>query len=491
MGILRCGVLLILLLPIATHSYNLATSYAHARDVRALEGHTAALPLYQNILSRNLKDRTAASFIAVNEDTPVLQDKACRCSGSDDVTRIRSMQKVLFESGFTRKGVADLFGIDDEKCFVAGPIYVRPVVAGTDCSGPLSTPDSPLKCLVKMFLLGFCESRAVLESVFRDIEIIDLLLELGLAFPYSSIHTCYSEIIVPYVQIFPMDVPARANGGHNDSDQDLEHLFFVTDAHPNILSSTTVGIKGDGAVMYIGPDSLALVQHMPPLSPASGRPTRVLDLCCGSGIQAITTLAMISSIDPMVEATCVDINERALRFTRFNSILNGFSERVTLQIGDLSQLVDKDNLLLCDLKKRSNTFDILLSNPPFLPVPAFDENSEVIANIARRHGYFSDGGSNGELILQITLQICSRLVNNNSFIGIVSEFMNPGGTLREKLKRWWNQQAPLLLTATGILFTNEYPLSGEEYATRRAANDAEAGQWVNHLKQMEVSIVLM
>ena len=94
----------------------------------------------------------------------MLQDKACRCNGSDDVTRIRSMQKALWESYFIRKGVADLFGIDDDKHFAAGLMYVKPVVAGTDCPGPLSTPD-----LVKMFLLGFCESRTVLESVLGDI----------------------------------------------------------------------------------------------------------------------------------------------------------------------------------------------------------------------------------------------------------------------------------------------------------------------------------
>ena len=52
----------------------------------------------------------------------------------------------------------------------------------------------------------------------------------------------------------------------------------------------------------------------------------------------------------MVEATCVDKNERALRFTRFHSILDGFCEKIT-QIGDLSQLLDENNPLLCDLKK--------------------------------------------------------------------------------------------------------------------------------------------
>ena len=49
----------------------------------------------------------------------------------------------------------------------------------------------------------------------------------------------------------------------------------------------------------------------------------------------------------------------------------------------------------------------------------------------------------------------------------------------------------MLLAATGILFMNKYPLSGVEYATRRAINDVEAREWVSHLKQMQVSIVLM
>ena len=61
-------------------------------------------------------------------------------------------------------------------------------------------------------------------------------------------------------------------------------LLLMPDVHPNIVSSTTVGIKGDGAVVYIGPNSLAMVQHMLPLLPASGGPTRILDLSCGSGI---------------------------------------------------------------------------------------------------------------------------------------------------------------------------------------------------------------
>mmetsp|Transcript_29342 Transcript_29342/g.45634 ORF Transcript_29342/g.45634 Transcript_29342/m.45634 type:complete len:554 (-) Transcript_29342:2366-4027(-) len=493
--VLRCTTVSLILLPIATyfvHSYNLGASYAQARDVRALEGHETALPLYQDILSRNPNDCTAASLIAGNEHTPKLQDKACGCSSIDDVRRIRSLQKVLLESDFTRKGVAELFGVESEKSFVAGPIYVKPVVAGTSCPEPLSTSDSPLKCLVKMFLLGFCERRAVLNSVFGDIQIVDLLLELGLAFPCTSRSIGSKELIVPYVQIFPMDAPVQVEqrNGYIRHDQDPEHLFFATDFHPSVLSSTTVGTNNDGAVMYIGPDSLALVQHMPQLSPAAGRPTRVLDLCCGSGIQAITALAVLSSIDSVAEATCVDINGRALRFTEFNSILNGLSERVTLQIGDLSQvMIDGNNHLLRKLKERSNTFDILLSNPPFLPVPAFDESNEVVVSIARRYGFFSDGGSNGELILQSILKSCSSLMNDHSIIGIVSEFMNPGVALCDKIEQWWNQQTSLLVTAKGILFTNEYPISGKEYAARRAANDAEAAEWMNHLTQLQIELI--
>ena len=92
--------------------------------------------------------------------------------------------------------------------------------------------------------------------------------------------------------------------------------------------------------MYIGADSLALVHHLHAnfmqfcssrSSPNSDSPFRLLDCCTGSGVQALATLSMLELLPfpechkgKEVHAVAVDINPRALRFTEFNSILNGF-----------------------------------------------------------------------------------------------------------------------------------------------------------------------
>ena len=115
-------------------------------------------------------------------------------------------------------------------------------------------------------------------------------------------------------------------------------LILVIVCHPIILSQTTVGVEEEGTVMYIGPDSLALVQHRPiqshmrqvlsrRMSSSSGNIDadhfQVLDFCTGSWVQALSTLKSLEIVDPGAKALCVDVNDRAQRFTKFNGFLNG------------------------------------------------------------------------------------------------------------------------------------------------------------------------
>jgi len=112
-------------------------------------------------------------------------------------------------------------------------------------------------------------------------------------------------------------------------------LILVIVCHPIILSQT---VEEEGTVMYIGPDSLALVQHRPiqshmrqvlsrRMSSSSGNIDadhfQVLDFCTGSGVQALSTLKSLEIVDPGAKALCVDLNDRAQRFTKFNGFLNG------------------------------------------------------------------------------------------------------------------------------------------------------------------------
>jgi methylase of polypeptide subunit release factors len=325
-------------------------------------------------------------------------------------------------------------------------------------------------------------------------ETIELLQLLGLAFPCEM----DASMIVPYVHIFPLQVQYLKNNHHHggkgqDSQQTatakatsiaLDTMILVTDLHPTILSRTTVGQKEDGAVMYIGPDSLALVQHLPTRlhvenvyrqkyqcgntndkEKEKSPPFRILDLCTGSGVQALYMLMSMRFLDPTATAVCVDVNDRALRFVRFNALLNGIErDRVwTLKADLVSGLCLEDfareesssvssssgghgNVNIIDMllhgawhkQKPGNfgynnitqgPFDLILANPPFIPTPSYyndDESSCIPEDISKRYGLFSSGGSSGEEVLRSVISMSSRLIKKeHGLLAIVAEFMNP------------------------------------------------------------------
>jgi methylase of polypeptide subunit release factors len=355
--------------------------------------------------------------------------------------------------------------------------------------------------------------------------------------------------------------------------------------------------------MYIGPDSLALVHHFHAIfwqfwksrqlssksnaDGSSGKtrsissssdaettsysfatiaPFKVLDLCAGSGIQALAVLSMLQmlpssecNVDGAGEnalAVAVDINKRALRFTEFNSILNGFGvvdfetgkdtfngnqSRIKICTVNADLVSDKvlnrdsvakdktgieltdetlvDQLLFIFRRNRSNNetalndsrFDVLLANPPFIPVPPKVSDNRVLSVFGNQdargntphYGLFSSGGEDGEECLRAIIQMAPLLLSPGAMAGIVSEFMNPPLTqsteldpaLCSKIEKWWDCAFDLHsvspLVAKGILFTNEYALSSATYAQRRALRNDQDGVllWKDHLDQKGIDSV--
>lgn len=81
--------------------------------------------------------------------------------------------------------------------------------------------------------------------------------------------------------------------------------------------------------------------------PAGGS---ILDLCAGTGV-----LAVLAAREHRAEVVAVDISRRALLSTRVNARLNGVT--VTAIRGDLFAPLD------------GRRFDLIVSNPPYLPTP--------------------------------------------------------------------------------------------------------------------------
>lgn len=116
---------------------------------------------------------------------------------------------------------------------------------------------------------------------------------------------------------------------------------------------------------------------------------RVLDLCTGSGILALTAAA-----HPDRRVVAVDISRRAVWAVRINARLNGV--RVDARRGNLFQAVAGER------------YDLVVSNPPYLP-SARDPSPHSAARAW-------EAGRDGRSFLD---PICSR----------AGEHLNPGGIL--------------------------------------------------------------
>ena len=131
-------------------------------------------------------------------------------------------------------------------------------------------------------------------------------------------------------------------------------------------------------VMFVGADSRALARC------TLRQPVRsALDLCTGSGIQAVLASAHSQRV------LAVDINPRAALCTRFNAQVSG-AQNLDVITGDLFGPV------------RGEQFDLITANPPFVPSPL---------DTLR----FRDGGRSGE-------EIQSRIVSG------LPQHLSPGGT---------------------------------------------------------------
>lgn len=105
-------------------------------------------------------------------------------------------------------------------------------------------------------------------------------------------------------------------------------------------------VHGEDAVLPPGDGTIAMIQAAFPERPVG----RLLDLGCGSGTAAL----LLAKRAERVIAT--DIYDRALDLTKINAAINGI-DNVETRRGSLFEPV------------QGEVFDLLLSQPPFIPMP--------------------------------------------------------------------------------------------------------------------------
>ncbi len=288
-------------------------------------------------------------------------------------------------------------------------------------------PESPLADLVRLFLLRVALPEVRARALFGH-ALFDAMVRLDLLQPRDGRWASRVDIF------------------------SVEGLYLVTD-HRYMLDREGDRID-ESPVMYIGLDSRGLVHSAP--RKACGK---LLDLCTGSGVQALSGSRYAR------EVVGVDLNPRAVRFARFNAQLNGI-DNARFYLGDLYA------------PQKDMRFDVVLANPPFVPSPHGDLG-------------FRDGGRTGEGVLQRIVSEAAAHLNPDGALCIVTDLVDVP-TYQAKLEGWWQGDAAHMLVLhtadrDEILFSvpHSHAPFGQSYETY----NEELDKWVRNYRDAGLKAV--
>jgi methylase of polypeptide subunit release factors len=255
---------------------------------------------------------------------------------SDQPDLIQVLAGDLTELNYTVDGVEALLGAEAYQAF--GRDQTVPAsLALRDNTDPLST-------VVRVWLLAESVDPESVAKALPNVG-LDRLVSLGLL---EWAHD--SSLVRAAVDLRPYGWPSDADGGAGAD------LWVASD----LAAHQRPGVLRKDHVLGIGQASLTLAQST--IRRVAGT---ALDLGTGCGIQTFHLLHHAQSV------VATDISPRALAFTRFNLMLNapalGLARadfdphnpdaRVSLRLGSLLDPV------------RGETFDLVVSNPPFVITP--------------------------------------------------------------------------------------------------------------------------
>lgn len=127
------------------------------------------------------------------------------------------------------------------------------------------------------------------------------------------------------------------------------------------------------------PETETLVEHAEQKLRSRRGEARLLDLCCGSGVIAVSVLSRL----PGTRAVAVDASEEAVRLTVANAAFNEVGRRIHCVAADAMDF----------LKGPGSPFDAVLSNPPYVPSAEISNLPPEVREYEPRPGL--DGGTDG------------------------------------------------------------------------------------------------
>ncbi|HSD90607.1 MAG TPA: peptide chain release factor N(5)-glutamine methyltransferase [Kofleriaceae bacterium] len=132
----------------------------------------------------------------------------------------------------------------------------------------------------------------------------------------------------------------------------------------------------DENVLVPRPDTETVVEVARSLRADRNAPCRVLDLCTGSGVLAISLAKEL----PAAQIVATEVSPAAAAIARRNAERNGVAERVDVRTGDLWAPVTGEK------------FDLIVSNPPYIATSVI---STLSPEVRREPLIALDGGEDG------------------------------------------------------------------------------------------------
>ncbi len=177
------------------------------------------------------------------------------------------------------------------------------------------------------------------------------------------------------------------------------------------------GVLRRDHVLGIGQASLTLAQLT-----IRSAVDRALDLGVGCGIQTFHLLGHAQHV------TATDLSARALAFTRFNLLLN--ARRLRLDPADLGNRVALRQGSLLD-PVAGETFDLAVSNPPFVITPRWEGET------ADRQFTYRDGGLPGDDIVSTLMKELPGVLTPGGTAQLLGNWEIPVGRhWHERVESW-------------------------------------------------------
>ena len=233
--------------------------------------------------------------------------------------------------------------------------------------------------------------------------------------------------------------------------------YFLTDRRFRAVDGTALRLPKGDAVYPPSSDSLMLRDAVN--APAA---RAVLDLCTGSGIQALQVAGRAERV------VAVDVNPRAAAVARYNARVNGV-ENVEVRLGDLYAPV------------RGAQFDLVIANPPFVASP--------YANAPAYHS----GGPHGDRVLRrIVAGLATHLHDGGRAFAITHLALRRGEDVQMVAGTWFQDfpgRALVLVVETGTPV--DLAAAQALFALDRGLNAyaVEVQRWVQYLRRHRIDRV--